>query len=1063
MSNLKKTAAVEATHSLVLWTGLNNGGDGLEVNNGQAGILAADAGAWNYKSVGISAMQLFVWSAPDTATPGYSFSGHIESLLYENNRNLPLLYTGAEFPLQYVGIDPLEVGVLFVNVDSGDNPVALAFSQTYPNKTVPLTTFAAPGINGALGFFSLLSGSSHNVAVQYGDYSLTDGSVVWSGNGSLTIEWNGNTPAVTVVSGLPAIWQFGTPTKQADGSWLLTLTATGTAANTGTLFTEKGFTGSSEALLPHALRQLNSGIGWAYNSLKLSDMPTLIYSSFAPSNTNYVFSGYQEQLLTKDIDDFSAIFTGTPPVNLLTLDNTDVIIRVAIITKKDNNSAWIITQSYPQAFYTFASTSESGVLALLPASGSSQQISLSYGSLNASGLFTATGTTTLSAKMDDGTPVLTPGSDWPATLIFSAPTQENDGSWTVAIADSRVVLNPALYPRINYDGTPIELLEHQSVELRTLANLWQYDSLRVFGKHWLSSTLYDPQSSTYDYRKYRDNYSDTDVPNISKDYPLASAVINGVVLGDNDVVVQVQLEPKDANQNAVLSASQSWPLAFYTAATYLAGVKQQGVLIVFDKTQAVHTVPIKLGTLNADGSASWEHSTTVSARWDSNLAKPVLTLGQDAPADFQLSQVQSTNLAGEFTTVLSFDNGVVITMYALTNAPSSSQIAANQFTPSNKIVLYANRPVTVTLQLNKNAQFLSSGLKTKVLDLPALSMTTVEINDNVVEETTVTLTGENITTQSATLNFTTYPLQGYLSLAANSGAPANGGVENTVYLDTTNISYRTVHVTLSGSAVFADTNVNNKIFPLRLPGYDITFGIVNTVAETVTITAVAEDNSSLSTTSTFVKILTPVTTPLAVKMYAITNAPSTRDLSTPISYEPNNSVVLYSNKPVTATLQLTGGGQFRANDQATYVFTLPALSMTSIDIYNTFDTTVTVTLSANNINTQSTTLDFKKPTTSDRFQLSTTTGAPATRGVANRIYLQDKSSSDPYLDYITVTVSGSAVLFDSITGTILGNTYSYYGGDRQIEIVDSVTETTNISLEYSNGKTISTSATFVPV
>jgi len=837
MNNVKKTTNVEASRSLALWTGVNYSGSPLQVSNAQAGILAADVGIWDYKSVGISAMQLFVWSAPDTATPGYSFSGHIESLLSTNQINLPTHYPTAEFPLQFLGINPVEVGVLFVSVDSRDAPVALAFSQTYPNSSVPLTTFAAQGIDGALGFFSLLLNSSNTVAVQYGDYSIVSGSATWTGNGSLTIEWNGNTPVVTGSSSLPIGWRFGIPAKQNDGSWLLTLSA-GTAANTGTLYTGTGFTGSSKILLPHTLTQLNSGIGWTYHSLKLSTMPAFIYSSFSPTNASYVYSGYKEQLLTADVADFATSFTGSTPVNLLSLDNTDVIVQLMIITQKDNSSAWIMTQPYPQAFYTFASTRESGLLAILPASGDSQQITLSYGSLNGSGYFTQTGTTTLSANLENGVPTFTPGDDWPATLQLSAATQLDDGSWNMAIADSRVVLNPALYPQVNYGGTPQPLEEHQVVELRTLADLWQYDSLRLFGKHWLSSTLFDPQSSTYDYRKYRDSYSDADVPDISKDYPLASAAINGIVLGDNDVVVEVQLQPQDTSQNAVLSASQSWPQAFYTAAAYVAGIAQPGVFIVFDKTQSVHTIPIQLGSLNADGTASWETNTTLTARWDNNLAKPVLVLGQDAPSDFNLSPVQSTGLAGEFTTALSFDNSMKITMYPITDAPATSTLSADEsYSTNNKVALYSDRSTSVTLQLSGTAKFRSNNLPTCNIDLPARSMTTVEFYDNTIEKVTVTVTGKNIKTLSTTVDFTRFPFEGahLVRVAANSGAPATGEVVNSVYLDSTNAPYDTALVTLSGSAVFAGTNDNNKVFKLNTSGSDLTFDIVNTVAESVTI------------------------------------------------------------------------------------------------------------------------------------------------------------------------------------------------------------------------------------
>lgn len=840
--------------SLTLWTGINYGTPSLSVADGQAGILAADVGVWSYRSVGMSNMQLFVWTAPDTFTPGYSFVGHVESLMSESEANLLSLFSGAGYPLQYLGIDPAQVAVVMMNVANSATPIALAPSQSYPGSNVPLTTFAAPGINGALGFVAQQAGSSTAVSVQYGDFSTSTGSVSWTGYGSLTVSWNGGNPVISGESNLPAGWSFGSPVKQADGSWLVTLDA-GAATDSGVLYTGTNYSGSSKALSPHVLTQLNSGLGWTYSSLKLVDMPALIYSSFTPANTGYVYTAYQEQLLTDSVANFASVFSGTAPVSLLSLDNTDVVLNIAVNTSSSNDSAMIVTQAYPQAFYTFASINRSGLLAVLPASGAAQLINVNYGSLDSSGHFLSAGNGTLTIAMNGGSPAIVSGSDLPDSWTLSAPEQQSDGSWRVNLNDQPVTSSLSLYPQINYGGNPVAMTEHESVSLRTIANMWQYDSLRTGGLHWFSNTLFTPDNTAYDYRQYRDSYSATDVPDISVDYPLASPLINGVALSTDDIVVRVKLIPSNQDQKTVLCAKQSWPMQLCTASFNLGNVSQDGILIVFSKTQALRSIPIQVGILDDNGIATWQWETSVTARWDGSVLRPILTLGADAPEEWKLLGVQATGQAGEFVTDLSFSTRNEITVYPITGAPALSDLGGDETYKSyNKIALYPQQAATVTLSLSGSAKFKSNNQSSCVFDLPAQVMTTVEFSDEIEEAVTVTLSGDNIETQQVSVNFMPFSFADKVRLAANSGAPAGGNVTNSVYFDTRNQSISSVDIQLSGSAVFAGTNLNKQTISVRDHSYDCTFDIVDLVAESVTITAKAKDDSPITILTSFVNV-----------------------------------------------------------------------------------------------------------------------------------------------------------------------------------------------------------------
>ncbi|WP_330986280.1 MULTISPECIES: beta strand repeat-containing protein [Enterobacterales] len=190
--------------------------------------------------------------------------------------------------------------------------------------------------------------------------------------------------------------------------------------------------------------------------------------------------------------------------------------------------------------------------------------------------------------------------------------------------------------------------------LRTPLGQWAEQSAKMNGLRLLSYTEYDPGDISTDYRLYRDSYRVEDVPDLSVDYQAASRYIRGTALGENDVVVRVRLTPDDTTQRVVMSAFQRFPQlsGYATASLTVNGVAEEGVLVVFDKTQPVTTVAVQAGVLNEDGTADFQVSTTVRAVWSESRQEPLLTLDDNAPADWQFLSMQATGNAGEFTTLL---------------------------------------------------------------------------------------------------------------------------------------------------------------------------------------------------------------------------------------------------------------------------------------------------------------------------------------------------------------------------------------------------------------------------
>jgi hypothetical protein len=153
------------------------------------------------------------------------YLGHREDSIPVTQDDLTLLYASSDqFPLNYLGVDPSMVAVVWLDVDavqSGPNAVA-SFSQV-DFTTTSITTLSLPGHPGALGFVGKSAGSSVLASCQYGDYSSSEGTVSWTGTGSLLLAGTGGAITVSDLGGGPDGWVFSQPRLQPDGSWVVTV------------------------------------------------------------------------------------------------------------------------------------------------------------------------------------------------------------------------------------------------------------------------------------------------------------------------------------------------------------------------------------------------------------------------------------------------------------------------------------------------------------------------------------------------------------------------------------------------------------------------------------------------------------------------------------------------------------------------------------------------------------------------------------------------------------------------------------------------------------------------
>uniref|UniRef100_UPI00372CEB49 hypothetical protein n=1 Tax=Kluyvera intermedia TaxID=61648 RepID=UPI00372CEB49 len=466
------------------------------------------------------------------------------------------------------------------------------------------------------------------------------------------------------------------------------------------------------------------------------------------------------------------------------------------------------------------------LLALVPAAGTPQTIAVQYGSLNGDGTASLTGSGTLTVGLNGAAPVVTPGTGIPAEWVFGTPVPQPDGSWQVALSDVPVTGSLTLYPQKNYEGTPVAQNEHQVATLRTLAYHWAYDSVKVNGERFLSHTVYDPLDVNYDWQRYRDNYRADDIPDISLDYELTSPLIQGVTLGENDVVVQVLVIPQDTDVPVVLSATQVWPEMYATASVTNGLQTHEGVMVVFDRSTPVK-VPLQVGTLDEAGHVKWQGSTSVTAGWDETAQRPVLVLDPDTtPEDWQLWPLNATDQPGLWRTELSVS--MTVKMQYSSNAPAG--MFGNIY-PTNKITFYGSPMQTVSASLDSpTAYFISNEMTTASVTLDSSGYGLLEVYNSQPETITVTASSA-VLPQTIDMTFT--KVDSALWTFCNINTPADGKTPGTVYYIDRQTGSEALNMSLSGSATFSDGQSTGSF------SVSSTYAAVNiydNIAETVTVT-----------------------------------------------------------------------------------------------------------------------------------------------------------------------------------------------------------------------------------
>ena len=426
-----------ADSSLIYYGGKNyaDGQTGhVSVQHGGYGEIASSSGHWTYQSVAMSSMQSLVLSHVDTAAPSTNYLSHKEEIISANIPDLTALYMSAQFPLNFLGIDPLIAAIVWLDIPAdliGDN--AMAASSLVGGSTTTINTLSLPGRPGVVGAIATTQSSSVVANCQYGQYDSTTGLVTWTGGGNLVLQYLNGVVTLLSSDGFPTNWTFGAPTRQADGSWSISLNA-GDATNRGILYSQQNYSGSALNVSPHQQVNINTGAGWSWLSARLYTMPVLLYSSFDPANISWNYQSSQLLRLTSDTPDFRTIFTGAFPVDLLSLDNTDVQISVRLNTTASNNAVLVSALNWPVSFSAATLQHATGLLALTQASGS-ETVTLHWGSLNGDGTANLTSSGTVTVTTNQGMPIIVPGAGIPSDWVFAPPVQQADGSWLCELTD----------------------------------------------------------------------------------------------------------------------------------------------------------------------------------------------------------------------------------------------------------------------------------------------------------------------------------------------------------------------------------------------------------------------------------------------------------------------------------------------------------------------------------------------------------------------------------------------------------------------------------------------------
>ncbi|EKY3120757.1 Ig-like domain-containing protein [Cronobacter turicensis] len=228
------TITSSAGKSLIFYTSKNYAGASQFVTHGQTGELASASANWTYQSVAMSDMQAFVNSKVNSADASVVYLGHKEDIISVRQDDLTLLYPSSDqFPVNYLGIDPVIAATVWLDVDATQAaPNAVASSSEVGGSTTLINTLSLPGKPGALGFVWKSEGRAVVATCRYGDYNTSEGTVTWSGTGTMVLEFTGGSVVIISATGFPEYWTFNPPQLQGDGSWVVTLNGGTPVTNT---------------------------------------------------------------------------------------------------------------------------------------------------------------------------------------------------------------------------------------------------------------------------------------------------------------------------------------------------------------------------------------------------------------------------------------------------------------------------------------------------------------------------------------------------------------------------------------------------------------------------------------------------------------------------------------------------------------------------------------------------------------------------------------------------------------------------------------------------------------
>lgn len=676
--------------SLLFYTGANYGGNYTSVAHGVMGTLANTSIGWAYNSVAMSDMHAAVLSQVNINDSSINYQQHIEDVITANISSLPALYPSAQLPLQYLGLDPAVVAVVWLEMDDNQaSPNALASTSQVGGSTTNVTTLTLPGHRGMLSFVPLAEGSSVVANCRLGDYNTASGTVNWAGNGTVVLEYLGGMIKLISTSGFPTGWSFGAPQMNSDGSWKVVLNGGSTSA------------------------------------------------------------------------DF---------ISDLTSDKTSIADNGADIA-------------------TLTATVKDSINGLVK-SGVTVNWSSTLGNLN-----------TLSSVTDSNgqANVQLSDNDAPGTATVTAAISGNSKSVNLIVSADPAGLS--LYSDFNWQGSSMVLTEQQSTLLRDPLYSWNWKSVKTGSERLMAHSLLTLDTSTFDFRTYRDSYIITDVSDLTADFPaiLSAPTVQGTTLGENDVVVRVLLLPDDKTQKVVACATQTWPQVMNTASVANGVSSVEGILVVLNKTKGLVTVPLQLGVMDDNGLVAWQYTTTLVASWDESRQIPLVVLGNDAPTDWILYPAQPTANAGEFKTALS---GVLIqnkfTMYCVTDAVTT-MVQSNAVNP---IGFHGTPGAEITVSVDGPA----SVVTTNPVILDDLGYGRVDISSSQAVTVVVTAVGSGYTVVDSMKFVSAYTVSSFGNYQLTQNAPADGRTPNMVY------GYDTARYPMyvDQHAVY-DTGTNSKI------------------------------------------------------------------------------------------------------------------------------------------------------------------------------------------------------------------------------------------------------------